>query len=61
MARADTLNGQLQQAAILMQDSAARPETAFVILGYRGVDAQNQDVHIVYRGKGKRIDEQERK
>ena len=56
-----TLNEQLEQATILMQDSAAKPVTAFVDLGYRGVDAQNPDVHIVHRGKAKRISEQERK
>jgi IS5 family transposase len=55
-----TLNEQLEQATILMQDSAARPATAFVDLGYRGVDADNPDVHIVHRGKSKRISEQER-
>jgi IS5 family transposase len=56
-----TLNEQLEQASILMQDSAVKPATAFVDLGYRGVDAQNPDVHIVHRGKAKRISEQERK
>lgn len=56
-----TLNEQLVQAAILMQDGKAKPTTAFVDLGYRGVDAQNPDVHIVHRGKSKRISEQERK
>ena len=56
-----TLNEQLEQASILMQDSAVKPTTAFVDLGYRGVDAQNPDVHIVHRGKSKRISEQERK
>lgn len=56
-----TLNEQLEQAAILMQDSAVKPATAFVDLGYRGVDADNPDVHIVHRGKSKRISEQERK
>lgn len=30
-------------------------------LGYRGVDADNPAVHIVHRGKTKRINEQERK
>src|SRR5690606_20316964 len=44
-----------------MQDSQAKPATAFVDLGYRGVDADNPDVHIVHRGKAKRISEQERK
>ena len=35
-----TLNEQLEQASILMQDSRSKPATAFVDLGYRGVDAQ---------------------
>lgn len=56
-----TLTEQLEQATILMQDSAAKPATAFVDLGYRGVDAENPDVHIVHRGKAKRISEQERR
>lgn len=56
-----TLNEQLEQATILMQDSAVKPVTAFVDLGYRGVDADNPDVHIVHRGKAKRISEQERR
>lgn len=56
-----TLREQLEQAAILMQDSRSKPATAFVDLGYRGVDADNPDVHIVHRGKAKRISEQERK
>ncbi len=56
-----TLNEQLEQATILMQDSSSKPATAFVDLGYRGVDADNPDVHIVHRGKTKRISEQERK
>lgn len=56
-----TLNEQLEQATILMQDSRAKPATAFVDLGYRGVDADNPEVHIVHRGKVKRISEQERK
>lgn len=34
-----TLSSQLEQATILMQDCAAAPETVFVDLGYRGVDA----------------------
>ena len=56
-----TLNEQLEQATILMQDSALKPATAFVDLGYRGVDADNPDVRIVHRGKSKRISEQETK
>jgi IS5 family transposase len=56
-----TLAEQLEQATILIQDSTARPTTAFVDLGYQGVDADNPLVHIVHRGKAKRISEQERK
>ena len=56
-----TLYEQLEQATILVQDSTARPATAFVDLGYRGVDADLPDVHIVHRGKANRISEQERK
>ena len=33
----------------------------YVSQGYLGVDADNPDVHIVHRGKAKRISEQERK
>lgn len=56
-----TLAEQLEQATILMQDSRVKPTTAFVDLGYRGVDADNPDVHIVHRGKAKRLTQQERK
>ena len=56
-----TLNEQLEQATILMQDSGVKPVTAFVDLGYRGVDADNPDVNIVHRGKAKRISQQDRK
>ena len=56
-----TLREQLEQASILMQDSAVKPATAFVDLGYRGVEADNPEVRIVHRGKAKRITPQERK
>ena len=56
-----TLAEQLEQATILMQDTYTEPTTAFVDLGYRGVDADNPDVRIVHRGKSKRISEQERR
>ena len=56
-----TLNEQLEQATILMQDSHIQPVTAFVDLGYRGVDADNPQVHIVHRGKAKRLSAQDKK
>lgn len=56
-----TLHDQLEQASILMQDTERKPMTAFVDLGYRGVDADNPDVKIVHRGKARRISEQKRR
>lgn len=56
-----TLNSQLEQASIMVQDSAVKPDTVFVDLGYRGVDHHNPDLRIIHRGKLKRITEQERK
>ena len=56
-----TLGLQLEQATILMQDCAVRPNKVFVDLGYRGVDAENPDVRIIHRGKPKRLTAQERR
>jgi IS5 family transposase len=54
-----TLREQLEQAAILMQDTGMRPTTAYVDLGYRGVDAENPGVEIKHRGKKKTLTPQE--
>jgi IS5 family transposase len=56
-----TLSTQLEQAAILMQDTGCKPATAYVDLGYRGVDADNPGVAIKHRGKFKTLTPQERK
>ena len=56
-----TLSTQLEQAAILMQDTGVKPATAYVDLGYRGVDADNPGVAINHRGKYKTLTTQERK
>jgi len=56
-----TLSTQLGQAAILMQDTGVKPATAYVDLGYRGVDADNPGVAIKHRGKFKSLTIQERK
>lgn len=56
-----TLGLQLEQATILMQDCAVRPNKVFVDLGYRGVDTENPDVRIIHRGKPKRLTAQERR
>jgi IS5 family transposase len=36
-----TLNDQVEQASILMQRLDVAPQTAYVDLGYRGVDKDN--------------------
>jgi transposase, IS5 family len=56
-----TLAEQMEQAAILMQDTGAKPMTAYVDLGYRGVDAANPDLAIKHRGKFKTLTPKERK
>jgi len=56
-----TLNEQMEQATILMQNTEAKPHTAYVDLGYRGVDADNPDTAIKHRGKFKTLTIQERK
>lgn len=56
-----TLNEQIEQARILMQDTAANPAMAFVDLGYRGVDANNPQIEVIHRGKSKRISPHTRK
>lgn len=50
-----TLREQLEQAGILMQDTGIKPSTAYVDLGYRGVDADNPGVDIKHRGKAKSL------
>lgn len=50
-----TLNEQLEQATILMQDTGVVPRTVYVDLGYRGVDQDNLQVEIIHRGKSKRL------
>ena len=56
-----TLREQLEQTGILMQDTGVKPTTAYVDLGYRGVDADNPGVAIKHRGKYKTLTAQERK
>jgi IS5 family transposase len=45
-----TLNEQIEQATILMQDTGEKPSTAVVDLGYRGVDRDNPGLTIIHRG-----------
>jgi len=44
-----------------MEDTGVKPTTAYVDLGYRGVDADNPGVTIKHRGKFKTLTAQERK
>ena len=54
-----TLAEQIEQATILMQDTGMKPGTAWVDLGYRGVEADNPDIEIKHRGKKARLTELE--
>jgi hypothetical protein len=45
----------LEQTATLLQDIGAKPNTAIVDLGYRGVDADCVPVQIIHRGKYKTL------
>src|SRR5690606_32726238 len=54
-----TLRAQLEQASILMQDTGMKPVTAYVDLGYRGVDADNPGIESKHRGKKKSLTPQE--
>ena len=54
-----TLVEQIEQATILMQDTGVKPNTAWVDLGYRGVDADNPNIEIKHRGKRTRLTELE--
>jgi IS5 family transposase len=56
-----TLNEQVEQATILMQALGKKPQTAFVDLGYRGVDKDNLGLDIKHRGKFKSLTHEEKK
>jgi IS5 family transposase len=56
-----TLQEQIEQAGILMQDSVGRPNKAVVDLGYRGVDADNPGLTITHRGKARSLSTEDRK
>lgn len=56
-----TLHEQLEQVSILMQETGQEPQTAYVDLGYRGVDEDNPQIDIKHRGKLKSLTGQERR
>jgi transposase, IS5 family len=58
-----TLAEQLEQTNTLLQDIGAKPITAVVDLGFRGVDVEAAigAVQLIHRGKFKSLDKQQRK
>lgn len=56
-----TLHEQIEQAAILMQDTADKPSKAVVDLGYRGVDSDNPGLTITHRGKARSLSAEDHK
>jgi IS5 family transposase len=54
-----TLYEQIEQSTILMQDNDVKPSTAYVDLGYRGVEQDNPELGIKHRGRKSRLTEQE--
>ncbi|MPM63947.1 hypothetical protein SDC9_110832 [bioreactor metagenome] len=54
------LNAQLEQSRILLEDVSVKPVDVVVDLGFRGVDWENPDVEIIYRGKLKQWSAQQR-
>lgn len=56
-----TLNEQVEQANILMQTLGSKPQTAFVDLGYRGLDKDNLGLDIKHCGKFKSRTDEEKK
>ena len=55
------LNQQLEQTAILLEDTGKMPKQVIVDLGYRGVDKDNPTVEIIHRGKYKSLTKQQRR
>ena len=50
-----TLAEQLEQTTTLLQDIGAKPTTAVVDLGYRGVDDEVGEVDVIHRGKYRKL------
>lgn len=55
------LNQQLEQTAILLEDTGRMPKQVIVDLGYRGVDKDNPTVEIIHRGRYKSLTKQQRR
>lgn len=54
-----TLYEQIEQSSLLMQDTNVKPTSAYVDLGYRGVEQDNPELAIKHRGKRSKLPEQE--
>lgn len=55
-----TLAEQIEQTNILLMDQNVSVKTAYVDLGYRGVDESLKDITILHRGKTKTLTKQQR-
>lgn len=55
-----TLAEQIEQTNILLMDQNVTVKTAYVDLGYRGVDASLDEVNVIHRGKIKSLTKQQR-
>ena len=55
-----TLADQIEQTNILLIDQNVSVKTAYVDLGYRGVNESLKDVTIIHRGKTKTLTKQQR-
>lgn len=56
-----TLNSQLEQIEVLLEDVGVKPKQAVVDLGFRGVDADNPGVEILHRGRWKSMTRKQRR
>lgn len=56
-----TLAAQIEQTNIILMDQNVNVKTAYVDLGYRGVDESVGEVTVIHRGKGSRLTPNEKK
>jgi len=55
------LHKQLSQTRVLLENTGSIPKQVIVDLGFRGVDADNQQVEIIHRGKYKSLTKPQRR
>src|SRR5690349_954915 len=56
-----TLHLQLEQTRLLLEDAGSTPKQVIADLGFRGVDADNPTIEIIYRGKYKSLTKTKRR